>query len=126
MTYTEVFSQVANLNGILQGKPWLDIDVVDCSPQAVVLACGIDLSVGPDIEIRFDSVFLACLLMTWKTDTSSPVLQILTNEEAMQTNRLYCVEQGHHLFAFQPEDRGREARCLIAAKSLSWQAISRT
>lgn len=123
MNQTEAIAQVAILNEFLKSKPWLDVDVVECSPQTVVLDCGIDLSLGPDIEIRFESIYLASLLMTWKTDTSHPVLQLLTGEEAYHINRQYRVEQGYHLFAFQPEDIEQGIRCLIGAHSFSWKNV---
>lgn len=126
MTQSEVLSQVAIFNDLVKEKPWLDVDLAECSPQAVVLRCGIDLSVGPDLEIRFDTVFFASLLMTWKTDTASSVLRVLAGEEAVRVNMQYRVEQGYHLFAFQPEDLADGVRCLIAAQAFSWREITST
>lgn len=126
MTESEALSQVAIFNDHVKEKLWLDVDLAECSPQAVVLHCGIDLSVGPDIEIRFDTVFFSSLLMTWKTDTAFSVLQILTGEDAMRVNIQYRVEQGYHLFAFQPEDLADGVRCLIAAQAFSWREMART
>lgn len=125
MTDDEALNQVAMLNEIFSKKPWLDIDVVECSPHAVVLDCGIDLTVGPDIEVRFESVFLVFLLMAWKTDTSFPVLRLLGGEEGYKLNAQYQVEIGHHLFSFQPEYLAEGVRCLIAAKSMSWRHVIR-
>jgi len=122
MTQTEAFNQVAMFNAFVGKKLWLDVDVVECSPESVVLHGGIDLSVGPDVEIRFDTIFFVSLLMTWRTDTSSPILKILTGEDACRINRQYRIEQGRHLFAFLPEDFD-EARCLIAAGSFCWRVI---
>lgn len=126
MTQSEALSQVATFNDLVRDKLWLDVDLAECSPQAVVLHCGIDLSVGPDIEIRFDTVFFVSMLMTWKTDTSSSVLQVLTGEEAWRINGQYRIEQGYHLFTFQPEDLANGVRCLVAAKSFSWRVVDRT
>lgn len=61
--------------------------------------------------------------MTWKTDTSLPVLRVLTGDEARSINKRYRVEQGYHLFAFQPEDIADDARCIIAAKAFSWKLL---
>lgn len=126
MTETEVLEQVTIFNHFASQKPWLDVDIAEFSPHAAVLHCGIDLSVEIDIEIRFDMVFFVSLLMTWKTDTTSSVLQLMTGEEAKQLNMKYRIEQGCHLFAFSPEDLAADTRCLIAAKSFSWRQISRT
>ena len=126
MTQSEALGEVAIFNEIVRKKPWLDVDVAECSPQAVVLHCGIDLSEGPEMEVRFDTVFFASLLMTWKTDTSLPILQVLTGEEAFRINGQYQVEQGYHLFAFQPEYLADGVRCLIAAQAFSWREMART
>jgi hypothetical protein len=121
MTPSEALNQAMIFNDLCRKNPWLDIDLVQCSPQSVILHGGIDLSVGPDIELRFDTVFFACLLMTWKTDTSLPVLQVLTGEEAIAVNGRYRVEHGYHLFTFQPEYVADGVRCMIAAKTFCWR-----
>jgi hypothetical protein len=123
MTELEIRDQVARLNALLQSKPWLDVDVVECSPRSVVLDCGIDLSVGPDIEITFGSVFFVSLPMTWNTDTSVPVLTLLSDDEARQVNLRYQIEMVHHLFAFHPEYLPQDALCLVAAKEITWREL---
>jgi len=70
MTQCEALNQANIFNDLFKEKPWLDIDLVECSPQSVILHCGIDLSIGPDIELRFNTIFLASMLMTWKTNSS--------------------------------------------------------
>ena len=126
MNQSEALSQAAIFNDLVREKLWLDVDLAECSPQAVVLLCGIDLSMGPDIEIKFDMIFFVSLLMTWKTDTSFPVLQVLTGEDAVLVNKQYRVEQGYHLFTFQPEDLASGVRCMIAAQAFSWRLMART
>jgi hypothetical protein len=123
MTEPDVLHRVLMFNDFIKKKPWLDVDLVECTPESVILHSGIDLTIRPDIEIRFDTVFVATLLMTWKTDTSIPVLQVLTGEEAILLNKQYRVEQGYHLFTFQPEDLAQGVRCMIAARTFSWQTI---
>ena len=73
MTQSEALSQVEIFNDFAKSKPWLDIDLAECTPISIVLDCGIDLSVGPDFEIIFDTIYFTSLLMSWKTDTSFPV-----------------------------------------------------
>jgi len=123
MTDLELREYVADLNSFLNSKPWLDIDVIQCSSHSAVLHCGIDLTEGPEIEIKFDSIFFVSFLMSWKTDTSRPVLEILTGKDAVRVNMLYQIEQGHHLFAFSPEYLEGDTRFVIAARSISWRKI---
>jgi hypothetical protein len=124
MTQSDILTQVALFNNLVKQKPWLDIDLVECSPRSVILDCGIDLSVGPDLVVKFDTVFFASLLMTWKTDTTSPVLQVLTGEDEVRVNQQYRVERGYYLFAFQPEDLAEGVCCIIAAQQFSWQVLT--
>lgn len=123
MIESEAINQARIFNDLCQKKPWLDIDLAECSPECLILHCGIDLSIGPEIELRFDSPFFSSLLMTWKTDTSLAVLHVLTGEEAILLNTRYRVEQGYHWFMFHPEDLDDDARCMIAAKAFSWQLL---
>ena len=123
MTQSETISQVAIFNDFVSKKPWLDVDLIECSQQVAVLHCGIDLSLGPDLEVRFNTVFFASLLMAWKTDTTLPILQILTGDEAFRINGQYRIEQGYHLFAFQPEDLTEGVRCIIAAQNFTWREM---
>jgi hypothetical protein len=125
MTDDEVLNQVFILNKLLQEKPWLDIDLVECSPYSLVLDCGLDLTVGADLEIRFTDIFLTSMVMTWKTDTSKPVIRVLTGDEAYSINVKFSVEEGYHLFSFQPEYLTVDTCCLIAAKSFTWTEIHR-
>jgi uracil DNA glycosylase len=85
------------------------------------LGCGVDLTVGAQIEITFESIFFSILVMTWRTDTSRPVVTLLQGEEARTINEIYEVEQHHHLFACHPE--GLSVRCIIAAKAVSWKEV---
>jgi len=124
MKQQDLQNRIEQLNRLLTTFPWLDIDVSQCSSTTVILEAVVDLSSKPSFEFRFESVFAVELLMTWKTDTSVPVLQLLTGQDAFDFNKRYRVEQGHHLFAFQPEDVSKDARCIIAAQSFSWRELS--
>jgi hypothetical protein len=125
MTDDEVQKQVLILNKLLQEKPWLDIDLVECSPYSLVLDCGLDLTVGADLEIRFSDIFLTSMVMAWKTDTSKPVIRVLTGVEAYSINVKFRVDEGYHLFSFQPENLTADTSCIIAAKSFTWSEIHR-
>ena len=117
--------QIAAFNEFAQRTLWLDFELVSCSQISAVLTCGADLSFNPDAEIRFDGIFFASMLMSWKTDTSiGPVVQVVSGSEAVKLNQQYQVERGFHLFEFQPEGLSGEARCLIAAKEFSWWVIT--
>ena len=107
----------------LRRRPWLDIDVVDCSERRVVLHCGIDLSLGPEVEITFDTIFLVSFLMSWKMNTSRPILEILSGDAAFEVNTQYQVEQGYYLLAFTPDVPEDVGRFIIAAHGISWRWV---
>ena len=57
MTNLEAIECVNELNDFFKSKPWLDIDVYECSLYSAVLHRGIDLTAGPDVEMTFDIFF---------------------------------------------------------------------
>jgi hypothetical protein len=125
MTEELVLSVVKSFNAFARQKPWLDFDVAIFSPFRVTLHAGLDPSAPqPDVEIQFDDVFCVATLMSWKSDTTRPILRVLTDSEAWKVNGRFKVEEGYHLFSFQPEDYPEDFGCLFVAKRLTWRKHS--
>ena len=120
----DLHAQVQSLNAYIQGCPWFDFDIIKCDPYRLIIHGGLDLSVDAEVAIQFDNIFAVSTLMTWKTDTSRQCLSVLSGEEARRLNLQYHLEQGHHLYAFQPEYYPDTFRCWIAAKTMSWQPLA--
>ena len=108
-------------NQVIMGELWLDIELKKCTPLALELECGIDLTAGPDFTILFQDIFYVSTLMSWRTDTSKPPMRLLVGDEACDINLRYRVEQGYHLFALKPKYSSDDAQCLIIAKTFSWK-----
>ncbi len=125
MTETELREQVLGLNQAVtsDGALWVDIDIAEISPYSALIFCRTTLSERPDIEIRFGNVFVALLPMAWSCDMTLPVLELVTGVEAIKLNKLYQVETGFHWLSFHPKDISKEASCLIAVESISWQVL---
>ena len=124
LTLTEAQHQVAVFNEFAKKCIWLDFDLVSYSPDKLLLKCGIDLLSYTDAELEFRQVFVASVLATWTTDTSTgPVIRILEGSEAVSLNMQYQVERGYHLFAFQPEYLAKSVYCVVAAKRFTWRNL---
>jgi len=120
MNDLEAMNKVKLFNETFMKLPWLDFEVAECSPQAIVLRFGIDLTVQEVCEIRFQEIFFVKILMAWHTDTANRILSLMVDDEMRAMNADNEIEQGFHLFTFQPEDLTDRARCVIAAQTFSW------
>lgn len=97
--------------------PWLDFDVLECSPRKVRIAGSIDPSSAPDLIVEFEDIAAVSLPMEWRTDTTKVVFAELDNLLASELNLAFHVEVGYTAFHFVADDR--PGPCVVLAKSVS-------
>jgi hypothetical protein len=109
---------VDKINEFINGRLWLDFEMIQYQNHVLTITGSIDTSYPYDIEIKFEDIFFISLPIEWKTDTSKVVLKVLEGEEAISINKRFQVEQGYYIFKFIPEDYNDDFGCLVGAKKI--------
>ncbi|MCB9795574.1 MAG: hypothetical protein H6741_22965 [Alphaproteobacteria bacterium] len=114
---------VERINRYLSSRPWFDFEVMHYQGYRLTIMGGIDPSAAHEVEIWFEDVFFISGPMEWKTDTSTPAVSLLSGGDAIDLNRRFQVEQGHHIFRFSAEDYPESASCLVAAREIGFKVV---
>lgn len=122
MNSDEVKVVVDEINDFIKQEQWFDFSVKQYIDNELTLVGGLSLTY-PDIQIKFNDIFLISLPMEWKTDTDGFVLTILEGEDERIVNEKYQVEYLYYIFKFTPESFPDNFGCLIAAKEVSYKII---
>jgi hypothetical protein len=120
---SQVMRVVDNINQHVCQQPWCDFEVKEYRGTKLVVTGSLDVSAAHMFEVWFEGVFFVSMPMEWKTDTSRPPLALLVGEDAAAVNRRFCVERGHHIFRFTPEDYPDDFGCLVGAREIGFVAI---
>lgn len=122
MTIEEVKKEIKKINTYLNNCLWMDFEVCQMSFIKVVLAGRIDQSVNKyAIEIEFEEPYCISSLFSWSIDTDVSFIELATEEETLNMNITYRVEQGNYIFKVNVEDfdktpifiAAKRVKCLI-------------
>ena len=123
MTLDEVKSEIVKINNYLSNCLWMDFEICQMSFIKTVLAGRIDQSSDKyAIDIEFEEPYFISSLFTWPTDTSKPVIELANDDEIMEMNKKFRVEQGNYIFKINVEDF-EESSFFIAAKKITCKII---
>lgn len=124
MTEAEILNSITSFLKALTNANalWVDFDVVQICPCSAQLSANTQLSQEPNFQVRFGPVFFASLRMSWTSDLTFPVCELVTGEEARQLNLLYEVTEGFHWFRFHDENLPRHSQLLIASETFDWNS----
>jgi hypothetical protein len=124
MSKAEVQNEINKINTYLGACLWMDFEFCQMNASQVVIAGTIDQSYGKyDIEISFEQPHFVSTLFLWNTDTSKPVIQLVSEEEEFEFNTKYRVEQGNYIFKINVEDFEKPP-IFIAAKKITCKILN--
>jgi len=105
MEKEEVLAEIKKINNYLSKCLWMDFEFCMMNGFKVLMAGSIDQSYDEKaIEIHFEQLHFVSSLFFWQTDTSKPFIQLCSDEEIVEMNTKYRVEQGNYIFKINAED----------------------
>lgn len=112
--------KVQAINSIIAKEKWLDMEIFHIKGVDLSIIGSIDFTYGHSVEITFIDVFHMSINAEWQTDTSKPVLEIVSGEEEYNVNGKYRIQEGNILFKIASEDL--ETPFYIAAKDIKFNS----
>ncbi len=118
MNKEEVQIELARINDYLSKCLWMDFEFCQMNASQIMMAGSIDQSYNEySIEIEFGQPHFVSSLFLWRTDTSKPFIQLVSQEEEFEMNTRYQIEMGNYIFKIAVE--GFETSpVFIAAKKI--------
>ena len=127
--YTENMNEVKNeinkINNYMQNQLWMDFEFCMLDAGKIVLSGTLDRSYNKYvIDIEFEQPYCISSLLYWSVDTSIPLLELANEDEIIEMNKKYRVEQGNYIFKINVEDfeqtpiyiAARNIKCVINDK----------
>lgn len=110
--------QIEKINKFVMSNEWFEFEVFSYIESVLTIIGGVDLIYYHTLEIVFKNVFLYSGVTEWSTDTSAPMLGILTGEELRRFNLDHQVEGGNTVFFIKSEYH--KNKIYIVAESLEF------
>ena len=108
--------KIAEINLLISQESWFDFEILNLKGNNLSIIGSIDFNYYHNFELIFEDVFHMSINTEWKSDTSEPVLHLVTENEAIELNKKYQIERGYNLFKIIPEDS--KDNFYVAAKGL--------
>lgn len=99
----KLIEKVKYIDQFVRENAWFDFQVVSFECGCLVIHGGIDLTVGRQLEIKFENVLCYHGPFDWRSDTSKTVFDTPAENEIPDINIKYEIEVGYNVFRFQPE-----------------------
>lgn len=123
MTIDEVNTEIENINSYLSKCLWMDFEICQLSGGKIVASGRIDTSYNNySIDIEFEQPHCISSPLTWKTDTSKPFIELASDNEIIEMNSKFRVDQGNYVFKIYMEDF-EDSAIYIAAKKIRCKII---
>jgi hypothetical protein len=123
MDRIEVEKEIQKINSYLSKCLWMDFEFCRMDAGQVVLSGSIDQSYNRyAIDIEFEQPHFVSSLFSWRTDTSKPFIQFVTEDEKFEMNTKYQVELGNYIFKINVE-HFEKPPIFIAAKKIACKIL---
>lgn len=117
MTIDEVKLEIDKINNYLRRCLWMDFEICQMSFIKTVISGRIDTSSDKYmIDIEFEQPYFIASLFTWTADTSKPFIELASENEFVELNKKYRIEQGNYVFKIYIEDFEESAIFIASPK----------
>lgn len=124
MTIDEVNLEIDKINTYLSNCLWMDFEICQMNFIKTVMSGRIDSSSDKYmIDIEFEQPHFISSLFTWTADTSKPFIGLASEDEFVEMNKKYRIEQGNYVFKIYMEDF-EDSAIFIASKKIVCNIIN--
>ncbi|MBC2316025.1 hypothetical protein HCC18_04170 [Listeria booriae] len=124
MNLQEIHEKIAGINDYLGKCLWMDFEVTSMNGGEIILSGCIDQSYNDyAIEIEFKSPYFVSTLFSRHTDASVPFISLANEEEFVEMNVRYRVEEGNYIFKINVEDY-EKTPIYIGASKIDYRIIN--
>ena len=105
MDLNQINEEIAKINGYLRNCLWMDFEIIQMGFVKIEIAGRMDTSLNKyAISIEFEQPYFISGLFCWSLDNSKDFISMADQNEFIECNKKYRIENGKYLFKIGMED----------------------